>query len=211
MGSAIWPESGSGTGDLTSVASADGSLTVTGGGGPDVDLAILRSLATGLPGAWNTITIGAAVQDHDISGLNGDVDGGYELWIYLINAAGTSALTIQPNALATNQAGPTIYYQSVSVLGTDRTALNVCYALNTGNAGAGQSHVFIQSTTGKSRLMIADSVNGGSAAGTAIHELNKVLWTDTATNITSLRLHSSIASGIGVGSIFKWRKLFAGI
>jgi hypothetical protein len=156
-----------------------------------------------LSGANDTITTaGSNVTDLDTSSLDGDNDGDYFCQATITATGGATDITLQPNAASTNQACNGIYDDGAgTVAGEARTdlllaglgaAAEVGYAQYTLASKSGRSRPFTN------RLFVDD-------AGTNYHETLAGVWTGSG-NITSLRLHSSVASRIATGSFNRVRR-----
>jgi hypothetical protein len=139
---------------------------------------------------------GSAVQDVTFASLNGDVDEIYLLIFRVKNAYnGAIGINLLPNNVSTNQTSYYHVYTSGHTIGSGGGwGLTYQNALNTLAVGK----TWIYAKTGFYRFYIMHGYRTGDQGG--VHQSGH--WTDTATNITSLVLHSSQASSIAVGSSF---------
>lgn len=141
---------------------------------------------------------GSAVQDIDFEGLNGNDDERYVIEVEYINGTpGTgNRLTIQPNSLATNQS---FDYGSI-VGGVDSYATGTVMEFENSNDDSGDFTINLAARTGKERLyhFTGAKFDADGGAGNALWGAGA--WSDTSTNITSLRFHASLAAGWGVGT-----------
>lgn len=160
---------------------------------------------------WRLISetdVGTATNVIDITGLDGDVDFQYTIRFKIIsgNAAGGGYYTLQPNGDATGA------NYGTKQMGGNANASNVqiSTALPTSGIYVGYTSGINQITvcdmtaltkSGSARIfstMIANAISGttiNDSIGSAM-----TVWNNTAGNITSLRLISQNANGIGVGS-----------
>jgi len=161
--------------------------------------------------SWRLIhetDVSTATNQVDITGLDGDVDFQYTVRFKLIsgNAAGGGYYTLQPNNDATGA------NYGTKQMGGNANASNVQIStvLPTSGIYVGYTNGINQITvcdmtaftkTGSGRIfstMIANAISGttiNDSIGAAI-----TVWNNSASNITSLRLTSQNANGIGVGS-----------
>jgi hypothetical protein len=157
---------------------------------------------------WTEINIAAAVDTVTFSGLDGDTDGAYEFEGQFINDdAGTAAYSFRPNDLTTDQKQQDIFADSSDVVIAERdTLLDLTFL---GPGAKATFHGYFWARSGKFRFFECDSI-AVSALGTYIGEIfSRAVWLDDATNVTSGVFHSSAASGVGVGSVIRWRKIGA--
>jgi hypothetical protein len=156
-----------------------------------------------LPVQWTTFTQSGNTSDVTFaSGLAGDTDGDYEFEGDLLLATGSAMnLTFQPNGLATNQAS------SLFLVGTGTSSpSNLAIANPSSTADTVRIRGTISSKTASGSRLIT-CVATSWAAGV----LDKMFflegqWTDTSTAITTLGVHTSVASGLLTNSIVRWRK-----
>ena len=201
MASGSYPEEGGGA---VTAAPASGAGTVAS---PVTVTA--AAMTTAESTAYDSITtLGSASADIDISGLAGDTDGDYEFEGVLLLEGNASAniVTLQPNNLSTNQTGRTVF----AVHGTGADGSNTSSLLVAGPTNTADSTcVFrgrLSSKSGRVRVFTCTSMstqtNGDSFGYDTV-----AYWTGTATAITSLRFHSSIALGFNIGSFVRLRRL----
>lgn len=144
-----------------------------------------------------------ATGDGDLQkALDGDTDEEYVLSWYLNGTAASAVYSIQPNGISTNQ------YSAVNYGGTSNGS--ILYAnLNIENGTSGTKSAgegVLQALTGKERAWISSGAKWSS--GSRWSALQSGGWTDTTTNITSLRIHCGTALGIKSGSHFVlWRRV----
>jgi hypothetical protein len=139
----------------------------------------------------------------DFTGLTGDTDGGYEIEGRLVVGNTNPTYTLQPNALATNQAGRRLLVDAAA------TPIALTTLVIGGGATIGTEVGFrlqFQSKSGHIRFFFCTSEWVTAAAAEVMEEI-AARWTATATVITSLRILSSVANGIGAGSMLTLRKL----
>jgi hypothetical protein len=131
------------------------------------------------------------------SNLNGDVDGIY-LLIARLKITANSIVTLKPNGLATNLLSE--WTESIAGVGTsrnDRTDL-ILAGDNGGTmlAKTFQAHFYaksgvVRTYTSTYGVASSDRYSVGSSAG---------YWNETVTNVTSLVINCSAASGLLIGS-----------
>lgn len=172
-----------------------------------------------IPPTGNTTTATAATDQVSltISGLNGNADGDYEIWGYIkapSDGANNAIYTIQPNSLATNQAATIDYTTNTANSRAATTDLQIVNSID----AAGANIYFLARLSSRTGLGAGRmwSCTCRRAAGTAGSILNAVTagqWTETSTNITSIRLMSDYntgSAGLLAGSYFKIRRLLNG-
>jgi hypothetical protein len=132
------------------------------------------------------------------SGLLGNRDGGYLLDYLILNASGGGPqLDIRPNNLATNQFMRRIYNAG----STDTLAfLDLGTGISAGEYTRGQ--LLLTSRAGQRRFASGRFQFGTGTAAPAATVVTEGLWNETATEITSLVIVSSLANGLGAGSKF---------
>jgi hypothetical protein len=144
---------------------------------------------------------GAAATSVTFSGLNGDLDGGYEIEGSWKGASGTPAMTLQPNAITANQLGSRVTIDTGGAVPSARTDLLLQFMVGTNN---NNFKATFTSRTGRSRHLMSFGRWRNSATEL---EICTGEWSDTTTNITSLKLNCSVASGIDIGAVFTLRRL----
>ncbi len=150
-------------------------------------------------------TLVAPAQDLDITGLAGDTDGDYEMWWSLIAVANAgNVVTLQPQQLATNQSGEALISAGGTPAGADLTDMRLGTNNDAGNDHTMVGHGYLTSKSGRTRFF--QCVNNYTTS-VNIQFNTTVQWTGTATIITNLRFHSSIAVGLGTGSFVRLRKM----
>lgn len=169
---------------------SDGTRTALGGGTVDP-----------------VYTVGADVQNYDITGLSGDTDGDYILSGRILIPNGASpVITVQPNQISANQDALT---QSTPASGapiTSRISSILLNAMPTADAAGTPFVWFILRLTALSGRVRRFIVNGTDVTGssTNVRRLITVVgeWSDTSTVITSLRIATTVAATIKAGSFF---------
>jgi hypothetical protein len=172
----------------TNLALAGTTLNASGGGG------ITRTLI-------ETFTVGSDQTSITFAAtLDGNTDEVYEIEGNLVNNAGADIdVTLQPNAVSTNQQS---YVRSA-----DRTNLLMVNSSIGNTTKFGNVWVAIVAKTGVGpRRFVTHSISDGSAQHAILTWFGGGFWTDTSTNITSLKILSSSANGIGAGSVFNLYK-----
>lgn len=164
----------------------------------------------GLPGGGGALELvnnqevtGSAVTSVTLSGLDGDTDQMYVLFFRVKKAVASALnLDLQPNGVTTNQAsvGRSDGTGGAGSFSATRLRIMQHGGANVGDLSAGQ--VFIDAKTGTfrtTRAMWSDIVSIVDFAYNSVTGL----WTDTATNITSIDCVASVANSIDVGSYFR--------
>ena len=166
------------------------TLNASGGGGGGGLTLVEHKTITG-----NTTTV-------TFSGLDGNTDGVYRLIAKILNnSGGTPFYKIAPNGATTNIIGQQLYGSGASPSASGQAFLTIGFA----NANAKWFRASIDIDARKNPNSIASPMTYSGTffnfdgtnpfAGTVGGE-----WTETSTNITTLDVVSSIASGIGDGS-----------
>lgn len=160
--------------------------------------------------SWRLVSetdVGAATNQVDITGLNGDSDFEYQIRVKIISGANGGYYALQPNADSTganyNLKGWSGNAHNDNVV-ISTTALPVAgiycgYTNAVGQQSISENSVF--SKTGNSRVFFTHRANAIST--TAITDsigTTYTVWNNSANNITSFRLISQNINGIGVGS-----------
>lgn len=162
----------------------------------------------GVGGDATLYTVPSDVQDYDITSLNGDVDGDYLLSGYIIMPNSVApTITLRPNQLTTNQTNMTAAAANAS--SWVFASLSGLYINSLTTAASGTPYcrfkIMLTTQTGRVRMFMLDGVD---FSGTAMRAtISRGTWTDTATNITSLRIHSDVAASIKQDSFFVLQKL----
>ena len=160
---------------------------------------------------------GAAVDRFIFPGLNGDLDGVYELWWFLENRqAGCDSIEIQPNNLNTNQT--TTWTVTVGTPATPNSLNEAAFPKCSGTGlqrPRAWGKIAYTPRTGSFRSFISESGEGDLVAGGNYDRwYHQGLWRDSVTNITSLVLKSvdvgnSAIVGFGIGSRAQlWKRPF---
>lgn len=163
------------------------------------------------PGAEVLISdfvFGADDTHHEFTGLDGDTDQEYVLEYRVIKAViANTMLFLRPNALTTNQKTAGRFTLSSGASGDFSSAAPMVLGSNNGGAAtAGDvvcGRVYIFAQTGTKRLFVGTRSEWQD--GLLIDVTQSAVWTDTATNLTSLDIVMDVANAIKAGS---WIKLF---
>lgn len=154
------------------------------------------------------ITIGSAVTTQDFTAtLDGDVDGAYMIEGRIVNdQVSNASINIRINSAnwATNR-----QYNSASgtsVTASRDTATNMALAI--ANGGYTQFRTFFPCViTGDGRTCYTIETRGNTTSLANITFTHDITTPANSVNITSLGVASSIASGIGVGSVLRlWKR-----
>lgn len=147
-------------------------------------------------------TLGAQTQDWDFAtGLLGDTDGDYEFEGELTANASGVQFTLLPNGVAPTFTGTLLSYANTTVSTAAQTTMLFATAITTLTTCF---RIRLQSKSGRNRLL--DTVSHDTPA-TPNTWRETGIWTDTATVITSLRIHASAANGLQPGSYVRFRRL----
>jgi hypothetical protein len=144
--------------------------------------------------------IAADAQSYSFASLSGDVDEVYYISANLIGGAGAivGVLNVRPNAIATNQTASGVGADAGGVpYGDARTEMTIGYSPAAATSSA--SYGTLWAKTGAQRLMTSQTVV--ELAGVARSVSFGSRWNETTTAITSLLLRSTVATGIGIGSV----------
>lgn len=132
-------------------------------------------------------------------GLHGDTDRTYLLICSLLaGSGGGSAVTVQPNAVNTNQFSTLSVATDAAVVGASVAELRLA-GINGGSPSAARMILFAQ--TGMRRATEGAYIAGAAIFATPIGVNFFGEWNETTTEITSLKIVSSVANGLGTGSI----------
>jgi hypothetical protein len=198
------------TGDVTvtntgvrTVASADGSIAVTG------TTAIDLSNQTTPIADFYTSVVGAAVTKLTLSGLNAGAvgspggEGSYEIEIGFINAGGVGPQTLE---FLINDQNANLRSRNSDWLVGSRVATDLIVANSSGYAFNTTVEckflIRFEARSGRKRVFICYSTTMTTDANNDVFFLWGE-WTDTATNVTSIGMRTSLANGIGIGSYIK--------
>lgn len=156
----------------------------------------------GFATAWTRIPVTVNAQDQDIT-FDGESNFSVEVFGYIINAqASASTLTIQPNALSTNGSYQELF-GAAGAPGATSAASMLC-GFNAASAhGWFSFRMFTK--TGTVRPYDGQYTAMSGALAITSTDVTSGRWNDTSTAITSLRIHSDQANGLGVGSYFVYR------
>lgn len=196
--------------DLASVAAAKGASTI------GIQDAAALIVATNVEAALAELaakplleyyaTNAAVATSLTLSGLNGDADGDYLVDIEIRSAVGSNTFKIQVNGADTNLD----WFTYNGLVGGSITAGN----WNIGQIGgistwsSGDLICFqgrIRARSGRIRIFTANgyAIKGGSVTG--LLEMGR--YNDTTTNLTSISIVASVASGLSAGSFIRMTRL----
>jgi hypothetical protein len=157
-------------------------------------------------GGWQLVerkVILVDAQFYDFLGLNGDVDEAYKITAEVKGGVGSGGglLSVRPNGLSTNAdafgtgCDPFATPPDDQPFPDQRAEMALGYIPVAGRLAISEGTLFAK--TGSDRMMNSltsvASIRRFSTFGSR--------WTDTATNITFLRIFSAAATGLGVGSV----------
>lgn len=203
-GNAVLVEPGGQSAALGGTVVADG-VSVDGTGTAEDPIAVVPSYILGLTGAgWTRVDVEANAQNLDIT-VDGETGYVFEALCYFTCPAGTgSTYTLQPNAVSTDQEYLEIYgNQADAAAAASAANLTIGFAPATGGKSVAR-FTFVMKT-GTVRLLFGDYINLSALNAMATYDTLGGVWVDTSTAITSLRIHSDQATGIGDGSYILWR------
>ncbi len=140
----------------------------------------------------------------DITGLAGNTDGDYEFEgvLNLHGNATQNVVTMQPENLATNANGQFIYGTAITPATGATTLMPIGIPTNT----ADSQLVFrgkLSSKTGRTRVFTCTGVGINTDASKLMTD-SVIMWTDTTTPITKLRINAD--HGMRSGSFIRVRK-----
>lgn len=147
---------------------------------------------------------GSAVQDLDITGLDGDSDNTYLIEFFIIKSSSLIAYSLHPNSADPTTAARTQGFSNGSAFTQD----NELHITNTTDVRM-QGRWEVLAASGKPRVFYQSYIRHADAADiSAMERIDSTgVWLDTATNLTSLRVHSNDASGFQPGSFaIVWRR-----
>lgn len=168
-------------------------------------------------GAWTYIrsveVTGSAVQDIDLTGLDGDSDERYLLLFDLLWGGAPSAVEYwcYPNGSAISSGMTERLYSSNAANGSAENVNEWRFAYNYSRV---LGNMEIAASSGDRRMWHSRTAVPTSTASDATTNHYAGFWNDTSANITSLKLHASNASGFAVGSkvhIYKLHKGATGV
>lgn len=141
------------------------------------------------------------------TGLDGDVDVQYVLFFHFINNAGAQAnYRFLPNDTAGNLSAILFCNTGGTIVASSAANTNE-FAFASGNAGFTSCDGILSfyARTG-ARRRFQSSITGASVTDEAITSYTN-RWDDSATNVTTIFIRSTMANGIGVGSQFNLFKV----
>lgn len=188
---------------LSSLATqAANTFTMNATGGTAVPTAAIAATALSVirTQTCTKVTVGSAVQDLSFTtagsgAIAGDADGLYTGY-FRVPATAAGVISLQPNAISTGQESRGYFYTSgTNILGNVTAFLAIDPEAN--SEAHGSFRFFARSAQGQ-RHFYSEWYDGtlhytGSYTGA---------WTDTSTVVTSINIHSSVASGIPIGAWF---------
>lgn len=145
----------------------------------------------------------SAAQNLDITGLNGNTDETYIIEFYIVAVSGARYEIFPNGADPGNTARSQGYATNVGATLDDELIL--CADTATRIMGT----IEVTAQTGRERLFQTNMVSFVQAANIATSNFLTWggMWSDTTTNLTSIRLASNNASGFGAGSYARvWRR-----
>lgn len=153
--------------------------------------------------------------DFTFSGLDGDTDEVYILSWHLVKAkTNNTEIDLQPNG-----SGADLHWSGLACINgaapvgdgvLTRWALNFNNSGNAGDPMCGTLKFFAKRIAGSiDRLCQIDSMDHEAAAGDLLEKFMG-RWNDTVTNLTSLKILSSVALGIKAGSVITLYKQASG-
>jgi hypothetical protein len=117
------------------------------------------------------------------------------------SASAITALTVEPNALATNQSSTMVRVSGGTIVDVQTTTLDLSNEIaGSASNGHGEAVGVLWTRTGFSRGWVCQYFNRDTSGDTMLSSNVGGHWTDTTTPITSIRILSNVASGIGAGS-----------
>lgn len=195
--------SNSAAGGLSITASnASGDLRFYTGGFADANLRATISSA----GAWTVpaygvraTVAGSATATLTVSSLVGDTAGSYRLLIYVKNAtASDAAIYLRPNGATTNL---NCAYNSVNEANTNSIGKDTTWWISNLRASSEAWIVAdVLCKTGARRRAVSRGTSSSDSTQINIDHLMAGSWNETATQITSFDIFSSVAVSLAVGS-----------
>lgn len=157
----------------------------------------------------NELTVAAT--SVTISGLDGNTDVMYRLQVRQVGGAATNTIGVRPN----NDSAANYGYQGVDGVGataeavrnTSQTSLLIGYS-GTALNSLSWKELFLYAKSGYIRTSISTAAS--EISGTTITEIDLLggCWNNTADNITSMVVFTSVASGLGIGTFIElWKPL----
>jgi len=189
------------------ICNATGSATTSvwqmdgGGGGGGSSITVWAKIA-------EHDTVGAAEASFTWSGLDGDADVEYMILGRMVSDGTSDLVYVQPNADAT--AGHYTTAEDYSVGGTPAggavvsdVGMELCSS-STDSGTAGTFKMLLSAKSGYKRSSSTQWSRGATATGRLFVMNSSGEWTDTAANITSLKVITSAGGAhIGIGSHFE--------
>lgn len=164
------------------------------------------SLYVNIPGGGDTTVTLADATNIDLVGFNGMSDGDYIVSVYIpIANSITPTITVQPNQITSNQIGS---IQATLGAGAPSTSYISSLMLTSYTTdAAGTPFVFgdfkLTVSTGYIRRFTFEGMDYTGTSTNARRILNTICWwTDTTTNITSLRFNTTVALSMKAGARF---------
>ena len=138
------------------------------------------------------VTFGASGDGAFQRALDGDVDHEYVVSYYFPDPGALATFSLRPNAVAATYDGIRVFNGSSGVIADMRLWLGT-----SGDIGGGEGTLLAE--TGNNRIWNAQAYRSG-ASDFALQYSGA--WQDAGTNITSLVVHSDVASAIKIGARF---------
>ena len=206
-------------GSLYLRASTPGENWIKTGAGDTAWTQVSTGSAGGLTLVSAQTISGSAVDRFTFSGLDGDADGQYEIWWYLVRSATPFAVQIRPNGLTSNLEG--IVTDMVGVGAPSQTANDrLEWTLGMQRTQAwGQIRFWADRNGGTAPQLVRGGHSEAGehqldAGGNMRRWLASGYWNENTTNITSLELVAVSGTGTpvtawGVGSqATLWKRTF---
>jgi len=200
-------------------SSDNGATWATIGGTVTTDATLTGAGTVGSPLGINTSNVtvmsdvaaiaGGSVTDLTVSGLAGETDGNYEIdYNLIIQGAGTIELHLRPFGASDSNLLSSVLVCNTNVVQAfaQQAGLILGYCSSGGVQMRFAGRAFLQSKSGQWRFFEATS---REVRATPIYEQSRCVGhaSDTATVITDLTIHATVASSILVGSKMVVRKL----
>jgi hypothetical protein len=174
------------------------------------DGAAFASLGGGLAMSDVISTAGVAGQDLSVTALDGDNDGDYTFDAYIIynGGVGLASFFLRPFGNNDTNLFSFIRYNQGSGVNVESGPLPnwAMFSQNTGSNSVLTYHGHITTKTGRNR-MATYSAHQHLVGGGVKNAIVNAWSTDTSTNMTTLTVHSDVATGIAPGSFIRLRKL----
>jgi hypothetical protein len=161
----------------------------------------MRHMGMGWRGIYSE-TVASAITSRDIP-VDGQAFSAIRITIRVKNgsASAITSLTVQPNAVSTNQASSMVRVSGGTIVDVQTSALDLSNEIaGSASSGHGVAIGTLWTRTGFRRGWMCQYFNQDTSGDTMLSSNVGGQWTDTTTAITSIRILSGTASGIGAGS-----------